>query len=408
MEFYHFTEQPYPEAWGHELESLRNSIPNSFCDPKKVADIYHRHLDEWQLCDELGIHCMLNEHHASATCLSASPLIHAAIIARMTKNIRILPLGMQIANRPDPVRVAEEIAMIDCISRGRFEIGFVKGAPYELSPANSSPGRYMERFWDSHDLILKALATRTGPFNYESEFHQFRQVNIWPQPYQQPHPPVWITAQSPGSTAEIARRGHRVAIFLAGWNVKKLYDLYRQKTVEAGHPEATPDRFGYLCLVGVGRTEAEGHRRLYEIQGYLRTTGIIGEAYMNPPGYMDVLGNVQWLKKNQTRGRAGHFFPATTEDGRQINQATAEVADLISARVAFGGTPDQVYQQICEFTDHVGGIGHYLMMFHGGELSHADTVDNLSLFGKEVMPRLKQRYPSIAKAGTPQAVAEES
>ena len=402
MDFYHFSEQPYPEAWELGLDSLRNTIPNSLCDPRKAADIYHQRLDEWCYCDELGINIALNEHHSSATCLSASPTVPAAILARQTKNVKIMPLGFQIANRPDPVRVAEELAMIDVISRGRMVIGFVKGAPYELSPANSNPGRYMERFWESHDLILKALATRDGPFNFEGEFHHFRQVNIWPQPWQQPHPPVFIPAQSHDSSVEIAKRGQGLAVFLAGRNVKKLYETYTKAALEAGHPKPGPEKFAYLCLVGVGDTEAEGYRRAFDIHGYLRTTGVISEPFMNPPGYMTVMGNVGWLRKNQTRGRAGHHYPATMKSGRVINQATATIPELVDANIVFAGTPDQVTEQITEFCDYVGGIGNLIMMCHGGTLSHEDAMANLRLFAKEVMPRLKERY----KTGAVSAAAE--
>ena len=173
------------------------------------------------LCDELGINCMINEHHASATCISESPNVQLAILARQTKNVRLLALGHPIAVRSDPIRLAEEIAMIDCISRGRLEIGFVKGAPYEYSPANANPVRITERFWEANDLILKTLSTRDGPFNFEGNHHHFRQVNIWPRPWQHPHPPVWVTAGSPESTLEVAQRQHRIAVFLAGWNVKQ-------------------------------------------------------------------------------------------------------------------------------------------------------------------------------------------
>lgn len=394
MEFYHFTEQPYTDAWDMGLESLRNSIPNRYCDPKVASDIYHAALDEWMLCDELGIHCMINEHHCSATCISDSPTVQFAIVARQTKRVRLLILGIPIAVRTDPLRVAEEIAMLDCISRGRLEVGFVKGAPYEYSPANANPVHITERFWESNDLILKILSTRDGPFNFEGIYHHYRQANIWPPPWQQPHPPVWVTVGSPESTLEVAMRGHRIAVVLAGWNVKKLYDLYTKKRVELGFAQPTSDRFAYMGLVACGKTEQEGHRRLYEIQGYLRTTGIVGEAFVNPPGYMSVEGNVKWLKQNQLRGRAGNHFPATTKDGRVINQATASIPDLISAKVAFGGTPDQVYEQICELVDHCGGLGHFLMMGHGGTMSHKESAASLALFAKEVMPRLNERYPS--------------
>ena len=186
MQFYHFSEQPYTDAWDLGLDSLRNTIPNRLCDPQVAARIYHAALDEWLLCDELGINCMLNEHHASATCLSESPNIQLGILARQTHNVRLLALGHPIAVRSDPIRLAEEIAMIDCISRGRLEIGFVKGAPYEYSPANANPVGITERFWEANDLILKALSTRDGPFNFEGDHHHFRQVNIWPRPWQDP------------------------------------------------------------------------------------------------------------------------------------------------------------------------------------------------------------------------------
>jgi Luciferase-like monooxygenase len=189
MQFYHFSEQPYPDAWELGLESLRNTIPNSLCDPEIASRIYHERLDEYRLCDELGINIMVNEHHVSATCISPSPTLHLAMLARETKNVRLLGLGIPLANRSDPLRVAEELAMIDVISRGRLEIGFVKGAPFELSPANSNPGRFMERFWESHDLIVKLLSTRDGPFNWEGESFHYRQANIWPRPWQQPAAP---------------------------------------------------------------------------------------------------------------------------------------------------------------------------------------------------------------------------
>src|SRR6202011_5859860 len=82
-----------------------------------------------------------------------------AIIARETKRSRLLSLGNPIANRPDPVRVAEEMAWLDVLSGGRLEMGLVKGAPYEIAPANSNPANLMRRYWEAHDLILKAMST---------------------------------------------------------------------------------------------------------------------------------------------------------------------------------------------------------------------------------------------------------
>ena len=71
------------------------------------------------------------------------------------------------------MRVAEEMAWLDCLSGGRIEMGLVKGAPYEIAPANSNPGRLMRRYWEAHDLIIKALSTTTGPFSWEGEFYRY-------------------------------------------------------------------------------------------------------------------------------------------------------------------------------------------------------------------------------------------
>ena len=114
------------------------------------------------------------------TRVRASHARHSA--RKTTKRVRLLGLGIPIANRPDPLRVAEECAMIDVISRGRLDMGFIKGVPYEIVPSNARPVRIMDRFWEAHDLILKAMTTHDGPFSWEGEHFQYRSVNIWPRP----------------------------------------------------------------------------------------------------------------------------------------------------------------------------------------------------------------------------------
>lgn len=394
MEIFHFSEQPYPDAWDLGLDSLRNNIPNALCDPEVAKKVYDERQAEWKLCDELGINIAFNEHHTSATCLSASPEVTMSIMARITENVQILPIGFQVANRPNPVLLAEQIAMADVISGGRLQVGLVKGAPYELSPANSNPVRYLDRFWEGVDLITKGLANRGEPLNFEGEHYHYRQMNIWPQPMQQPHPPIWVPAQSPGSTKEIAHKGYNFAAFLCGRNFKILREIYSEETQKAGFPKPGPEKFGYLALCAVGETEEEGHARAYEIHEYLRTTGIISEAFVNPPGYQSPENNAKWLRLGQLRGRAGNHFGATMKDGTKINQATASIPELIDANIVFAGTADQVYEQISEFNEYVGGIGNMVFMFHGGRMTHEDAKDNLTRFATDVMPRLKERFPN--------------
>ena len=389
MKAWYFSESAYPEAWDKDPVSLRITLPSHHIDRDKAADILNRHLDEWAMCDELGLDIMLNEHHSTATCLTSSCTLPLAILARETKKARLLVLGIPIANRTDPIRVAEEMSYIDLLSRGRVEMGFVKGIPYEIAAANSQPVRMMDRFWEAHDLILKAMSTRDGPFNWEGRYFHYRQVNTWPRPYQEPHPKVWITSGSPSTGVDVAKRQHRVATVLSALNAKLLYRAYRMQIAQMGLPDPGPDRFGYLALVGVGDTQEEGETFVKKVKGYLETTGIVAEPFTNPPGYASVAANVAALKRGHTQGGVGAHFQVTTRNGKQINQATASVAELVDAGVCFAGTPDQVVAQIKSFNDYVGGCGNLLVMLQGGTLDHKDTVKNMRLFSREVLPRIQ-------------------
>ena len=225
---------------------------------------------------------MTNEHHATATCADSVCTIPMAILARETKKVRLLALGMPIGNRNDPIRVAEEYSMIDVISRGRLEMGFVKGVPFEISPANTNPADLTERFWEAHDLILKAMTSHDGPFNWEGTHFQYRSVNVWPRPYQQPHPPVWTPVGSTESATEAAARGMVIGVLNTGWvRTPAIFEAYRKKAREVGR-EPAPDRLAYMALIGVGQTREEGHRRADQILDYSRTSGHRRPAIRQP------------------------------------------------------------------------------------------------------------------------------
>ena len=251
MRAWHFTEMPYPDIPPFDqLKNTRVTIPNRLFDPKIGADLYNRYLDEHCIADELGLDIMLNEHHSSASCIDSCVPLPAAILARQTKKARILILGNPIANRGEPVRIAEEMAMIDCISRGRLEVGFVRGVPTEINPANSNPTLTNDRLWEGIDLAMRAWTTHDGPFNYEGRFWHKRAVNIWPRPYQQPHPPVWITGSSDRENVrKVAQHGFTFATFLQPYeNTRSLFDEYRKHYVDAGVPHQGGTAFLPLVL----------------------------------------------------------------------------------------------------------------------------------------------------------------
>ena len=396
MRVWYFSEMAYHPAWEEGLKrgSLRVVLPSQNYDPKIGHQLLNRYLDEFALCDEVGLDIMVNEHHSTATCLTISVPMALAIIARETRKSRLLSLGTPIANRPDPVRVAEEMAWLDVLSGGRLEMGLVKGAPYEIAPANSNPANLMRRYWEAHDLILKALSTTDGPFSWEGEFFHYRNVNIWPRPLQQPTPPVWMTGLSAETGKLAAERGHVVGTLLSGPAAKPLFDTYRKRAQELGWT-AGPDRFAYAAVVGVGETREEGYRRADLAAGYVRTAPVVWEPFTNPPGYNSIGANVAAMKSG---GKRGGFV--TDARGRPVDQTTATLEQFMATDTVFAGTPDDVYNQIKSLNDRVGGFGHLLFFGQGGFLDHKDTVANITLFGKEVMPRLRELNPEPKRAST--------
>jgi alkanesulfonate monooxygenase SsuD/methylene tetrahydromethanopterin reductase-like flavin-dependent oxidoreductase (luciferase family) len=318
-------------------------------------------------------------------------VVGLAVLARATKQARLLVLGYPIGHRPDPLRVAEELSTIDVISRGRLDMGFIKGIPYEIAASNRNPVELMERFWEAHDFIVKAMTTHDENFNWEGEYFHYRQVNVWPRVWQEPHPPIWSTTGSTSQARVLGERGYVMATLGTGYGTRKIYDAYRKSYLAKFGKAPSADRFAYLGLVAVAKDKEEARKRGHLIAGYLRTSAIVYPPFRNPPGYLPVEDNARLLR--------GESPPRSfTKDGRPINMHGATVDELIDAGILFCGTPDKVYDQIVGFCEHCGGMGNLLMMGHGGELTPAQTVDNLTLFAKEVLPRLEAYRQPDAEA----------
>ena len=394
MDAYYFSEMAFHPAWEAGGERLRNDIPSRLFDPVEGHRLLNRFLDEYALCDDLGLNVMLNEHHSTATCTDVACTLPLAILARQTRKARLLALGMPIGNRSDPVRVAEEFGLADVISGGRVEMGLVKGGPTEVFPANTNPMLLNERFWEAHDLIVKALSTYDGPFRWEGKHFQYRQVNVWPRAYQAPHPPIWMPVMSVGSTAAAAARGYVVACLNTGFaQTRVLFDAYRRAAAEHRRP-ADESRLAYLALIGVGDTTEEGYRRAALLLEYWRTQSRRAPQYVNPLGYTPTGVNAEILKQG---GRV-KLVPILDRHGRPQERSALSVESMIEAGTMFAGTPDMVFAQIQDFYKFVGGFGHLLAMAQGAWLEHADTVANIRLFADEVLPRLRELRLDAAAA----------
>lgn len=394
MDAYHFSEMAFHPAWEAGGELLRNDIPSRLFDPVVGHRLLNRFLDEYALCDDLGINIMLNEHHSTATCTDVACTLPLAILARQTRKVRLLALGMPIANRSDPVRVAEEFALADVISGGRVEMGLVKGGPTEVFPANTNPVLLNERFWEAHDIIVKALSTHDGPFRWEGKHFQYRLVNVWPRSYQSPHPPIWMPVASTESAAAVGAKGYVVACLNTGFTqTRAIFDAYRTAAAKSGRAADT-SQLAYLALVGIGHTAEEGFRRGAMLLEYFRTQSRRGPQYVNPLGMTPTSVSVQVLQQG---GRV-KLHPIYSRDGTVADRSELSVQSMIDSGTMFAGTPDMVCRQISEFNDYVGGFGHLLAMAQGAWLDHRDTVENLQLLSREVLPRIKDLRTQLAPA----------
>jgi alkanesulfonate monooxygenase SsuD/methylene tetrahydromethanopterin reductase-like flavin-dependent oxidoreductase (luciferase family) len=387
MRIFHFTENPYPLAWDKSGESLRVTLPNQHFDPAIGNVAINQYLDQWALADDLGMDIMINEHHSTATSLTVNSMLPLSIMARETKRAKLLSLGVPIGLRADPVAAAEEIAWVDVVSGGRLEVGLVKGFATEVAPANGNPAITDERFNEAEALILKTLTTHDGPFSWEGEHFQYRQVNIWPRPIQTPYPPLWRTGHGVFSAIGAADADRNLAGGYFAAATKQGFEAYRKRFVELGRPAPGPERLGYLVFVAVASSEDVAEKRMRTLLGDYVHRGVVSPQFNNPPGFTHFKGAAAALGKKPVP--AG---PRTIpdRDGTPLVVATAPREDLVRAGLVFAGTPDQVFEQMCDFYDYVGGFGTMVAQMQGGALSHEDVTDSMRLMSTEVMPRLEQ------------------
>ncbi len=398
-------EVPYPFVPQDVLDaadSVRASLPNKYCDPKVAADLFEEVIDEFLLCDDLGLNVLAIEHHAGInSLLGANPLL-VGILARQTRKVRILSLGTLVSLRQDPVRAAEEYATADVISRGRLEIGFVKSGGTEMASSNANPVNNVERYWEAIDLIKKALTHDQGPFSWEGKHYTHRHVNIWPRPWQQPHPRMWSATGDPDTSAEVGRRGLVHVLVLRGpEGTRRAYAAHRKARAEAGLPKVTTENFAYAAFVYVGDTDEEGLRVGSKLLWFLHTSLKSAPQYSQflpgtmPPQFAPQVYRTTPTPSADAGAPAGNQPVASAgHNAARLMSITAEQA--MAQGILFAGSPDTVYRQIMAFYDKVGGFGHLSLVGRTGFMTHAESEKGIRLFSTEVLPRLREIKPVAA------------
>jgi alkanesulfonate monooxygenase SsuD/methylene tetrahydromethanopterin reductase-like flavin-dependent oxidoreductase (luciferase family) len=407
MDVWYQCEIPYPYVPQEVLDradSVRASLPNKHCDPALSAQLFEECLDEYLLCDDLGMNVAITEHHAGINSLIGSNPMILGILARQIKKVRILSLGTLITLRPDVVRVAEEYATADVISRGRLEIGFVKSGLSEMASNNANPIDNGERFWEAIDLISKTLTYQDGPFSWEGKHYTHRHINIWPRPYQPTLPRMWAATGDPSTAAEVGRRGIVNVLVLRGpEGTRTAFAANRKARAAAGLPKSMTDRFAYAAFVAVGDTEEEGLRLGAKLLWFLNT------SLKHAPQFLQFLpgtappeaapGIYRTKPRPAAAGKPGSQVPSVGANAAALMSVTPEQAK--QRGILFAGTPDSVYQQIMKFYETVGGFDHLAMIGRSGPMTHAETEKSLRLFSRHVLPRLQEIKTVVAGYNQP-------
>ena len=358
-------------------------FPNENFSPEKAAELYSMYFDELQHCSESGFDgVMINEHHNNPLSLMPSVNVIGAVLAKLTKRGKIVFLGNVLPIHENPVRVAEEIAMIDMISGGRVVCGFVRGIGQESMATNTNPVFNRERFAEAHDLIIKTWTT-PGPFRWEGKHYHLRVVNPWVLPLQKPHPPVWIPGVvSPESVEFAARHGYPYIALAPPLDlIGEVYDLYDRVAQEEGYTANEHNR-GYAVRVVVADSDERAYEEGKNFFWQLGTSfGVAPRHWQTPPGYLSRAASQG--SRQQRREPPRNVTPGGPVLSYEEAQATYQIVT---------GNPDTVIKKLKHIVDVVNPA-NMVLWGREGPMSHQTAMRCIDLLAQEVIPAIKEYQP---------------
>ena len=381
-----FAQAPYrylPEDFEQNNESVC-SVPYSLTTREGVYSSIRDFLDELMFGARSGFDAVaVTEHGQSSYDMVPNPDLIASALAYMTESegldVGIYPMGRSLGKSREPLRAAEEYAMIDVISGGRLVPGLVVGLSYDASINNGVPPLEVRRRFDENlELVLRAWKEQT-PFAWNGKYSQYPMVNMWPRPLQTDLP-TWITGIGNPNTMQMClERGfgfNYLSWFGAKLTGKRIFDRFWEIADQVGVPR-NPYRLGFLQTIAVSETDERAEQEYGEHleYGFRKGLGSIPMEKLALPGNIDIRG-VQALLKDP-----GDF-------GLYNQMKTATYRDLMEAGVVIAGSPATVRDQLIEFCRDYG-IGNLHAMLGFGSLPRHLVMKNIQLFSEEVLPHLR-------------------
>jgi alkanesulfonate monooxygenase SsuD/methylene tetrahydromethanopterin reductase-like flavin-dependent oxidoreductase (luciferase family) len=363
------------------------TTPWHLTEPGEVRAAFRDYLDCLMLTARLGFDGVgFTEHGQSSYDMVANPSLVGAALGYATEaenlKVAINPVGRSLGKAREPVRVAEEYAMIDCISGGRLIAGFPVGLLYDASINNGVPPiEVRARFDENLLLVLKAWRDK-APFAWNGKFAQHPCVNIWPRPLQQPLPPVWITGIGNPTTFQLALENNFGFNYFGWFGAKlrgrRIFERFWEMAFRLNVPQ-NAYRMGFMQTVCVAETDSQAERKFARHIEYFFNKGIgaVPLEKLAIPGGISLPG-IQFI----LRDHAGDF-------GFYAKMRTAKYAEIVDAGAVVCGSPDTVTEQLIEIvrTNHIGNL---MVMLKVGSMTRDLTEENVTLFAQRVLPKLRQ------------------
>ncbi len=337
------------------------------------AQLFHEALDQFELADRLGYdHAWVVEHHfLEEYSHSSAPEVFLGAASQRTKNIRLGHGVIQLTTN-QPQRVAEKVATLDLLSRGRAEMGFGEAAgPAELHPFGVRVRDKRDRWEEAVRAIMPMFSREDWEFHGQS--YDFPARNIIPKPMQRPHPPVWVACSNIQTIAKAGEWGMGALGFsfvspdaARAW-VHRYYNTLLHRPGRLGDYQANPNIAivnGFMCAP----TDAEAEELASGWTFFIFALGYYGRKGVDAPGKSDLWGEYQaW---------------------RQTDKAKEAL------RNGLIGSPDTIRRKLRQFADaHVDQV---ILLNQAGKTTHKAICDSLDLFAREVMPEFHAMEPAHA------------
>jgi alkanesulfonate monooxygenase SsuD/methylene tetrahydromethanopterin reductase-like flavin-dependent oxidoreductase (luciferase family) len=344
------TPHPLPAEWP--------AAPANY-DPASGDKAYQTMIERLEYIESIGFDWVsLSEHHYSPRILTPSPIVSAAYVAARVKKLKIALLG-PIVPQSNPIRVAEELAMVDTLSQGRLVVGMLRGTTNEYLSFDLNPAEARAKTDEGMELILKAW-TEPQPFGWQGRHFQYRTVSVWPRPLQQPMPPTYALGTSKESCDFAARNRLGLGVSYGPFEVMaKSTNYYRAQCKEYGW-EPGPDQIIYRANMLLAETNAKADEQMQAQTG--------AAPFPMRPALREAM--LQADKRN------------IAGEARQAN-----VGGVLPT--TFIGGPDRVINQIKECRQVVGAGVLDLSLTSPGSGDLDALMDSVALFGRTVLPHIK-------------------